>query len=161
MKFDNHSASCLKNCTNFLTSLDGPEICNFLQDVYLVCSSFKVAMGLCTKPVCAQSCSIQDWCYFGSLVVLNCPVGYSDWEWKGSTKYSNRLYLECQNSTEKNINKKKTTDNQNNTTEVIVTPLDYSTSTKAVIVGTSTMHVCAHFCTYSCNKMYECIYVYI
>ncbi|RYG70070.1 hypothetical protein EON64_01190, partial [archaeon] len=82
--FDNMDYSCLSDCPNypgehaFKTELN--ETCYFLADVFSMCDSYSIAMGLCAVPGCAQDCSTEVWCYFGAGSATSCPYAP---EWRG------------------------------------------------------------------------------
>jgi len=94
--FGNYDYECLKECSGFpsehlFASNTGKQRCYFLLDIYHLCSSFNVAVGLCPQPDCASTCSIDNWCYFGAGTVLSCP----DLSWQGNTDDAMDIAHDC------------------------------------------------------------------
>ena len=75
--------ACFSDCADYPDTVgfasDMENTCYFLADVYHLCTSYSVAFGYCDIPTCAQDCTAEDWCYFGSGMVVGCP----DLEWQG------------------------------------------------------------------------------
>lgn len=98
--YGNHSVACLADCPGFPgagTFLnDSFETCVFLVDVYHLCTSYSVGYGYCTPPSCAADCSIEDWCYFGSGMVIGCPNGG---QWYGGVQDAKDIQAQCVAST--------------------------------------------------------------
>ena len=99
--FGDYNYECLKKCSGFpndehvFTSDTDKQRCYFLLDVYHLCSSFNVAMGLCPRPKCARACSIDNWCYFGAGTVLSCP----DLPWQGNAIDAMNITNDCIDAT--------------------------------------------------------------
>ena len=74
---DGHNFSCLRNCDGFTDvgsfMQDSSRACNYLLNkIYIPCGTFTISRNMCPRPTCADSCSIEDWCYFGAALSVNC-----------------------------------------------------------------------------------------
>jgi len=111
--FGDYDYECLKKCPGFpdehvFSSDTDKQRCYFLLDIYHLCSSFNVAMGLCPRPKCARACSIDNWCYFGAGTVLSCP----DLPWQGNTIDAMNITYDCIDATR--ASNSDAADNDNN-----------------------------------------------
>jgi hypothetical protein len=98
--YENHRITCLSDCPNYPGAqafVSNPlDTCLFLADLYHLCTSYAVGYGYCTPPKCALDCNVEDWCYFGSGLVVGCPDGD---EWLGSVQDAVDIQAQCVTST--------------------------------------------------------------
>lgn len=80
LRVEGNDLSCMRTCSGYPAELaefsDGiRSVCDFLvTNVYSLCGTFGVSRGLCPRPACAESCSLEEWCYFGATSALSCST---------------------------------------------------------------------------------------
>ena len=72
-----YNYECLKTCPVYpgLNSLKvmNRQACDFLNtEIFSVCSSYSIINALCQIPLCASSCEINDYCFFGANAATIC-----------------------------------------------------------------------------------------
>ena len=73
----NLNFSCLSTCPNYPGLEQFHPVMStgcdfFLSEIFLVCSTFAIAHGLCPVPECAMTCTVEDYCTFGSNSITYC-----------------------------------------------------------------------------------------